>query len=98
MDDAYLQYDGAIGKVKVLLCGDSGVGKDRLIQEFTSRGQKRASTLNTVGMYKDHCDRRFVAIINLCGIRYCVYCVCAGIDVQHKTISVEDKSVKLQIW
>ena len=51
MDDAYLQYDGAIGKVKVLLCGDSGVGKDRLIQAFTSRGQKRASTLNTVGMY-----------------------------------------------
>jgi small GTP-binding protein len=56
-------------KVRVLVCGDGGVGKHQLINKFTAAGEKRLSTLSTI-----------------------------GIDVQHRTVYVGDKTVKLQIW
>jgi small GTP-binding protein len=37
-------------KVRVLVCGDDGVGKNRLIKKFISVGGKKASTLSTIGV------------------------------------------------
>ncbi|CAI8049981.1 Ras-related protein Rab-4 [Geodia barretti] len=41
--------DGA-EKVRVLVCGDGGVGKNRLIKKFISVGGIKASTLSTIGV------------------------------------------------
>ena len=38
-------------KVRVLVCGDGGVGKNQLIDKFTAADEKRISTLSTIGIY-----------------------------------------------
>ena len=43
-------FDEEVRKVRVLVCGDSGVGKNRLIDKFTSVGEKKTSTLSTIGI------------------------------------------------
>ena len=37
-------------KVRVLVCGDGGVGKNQLIDKFTAADEKRISTLSTIGI------------------------------------------------
>ena len=38
-------------KVRVLVCGDAGVGKNQLIDTFTAADEKRIGTLSTIGIY-----------------------------------------------
>ena len=79
--------DGA-EKVRVLVCGDGGVGKNRLIKKFISVGGIKASTLSTIGNNPLTQSQRFVIFTDYY----------SGVDVQSKTIRVGDKDVKLQIW
>lgn len=49
----------AVEKVRVLVCGDDGVGKKRLIESFTDVSERRTSTLSTIGksLYRSHIQR-----------------------------------------
>lgn len=93
-------------KVRVLVIGDNEVGKNRLIDKFTCAGEGRASTLSTIGMY---CGYMIITAILthwrnvkrmsllLCQKAYNTL-VAVGIDVQYKTVCVDDKTVRLYIW
>jgi GTPase SAR1 family protein len=67
--------------VKLLIIGDSGVGKTNILLRF-SENNFNLNHLTTIGLPKNGRFR----------------CILIGIDFKLKTIDIENKKIKLQIW
>ena len=86
---------------KVLVIGDTSVGKTALLNRFND-GSFHSSLVSTVGEYwTTACMYRLYG----CIYTYMASChsesasdVCTGIDHKNKVMSVEGESIKLQIW
>ena len=55
----------AAEKIRLLVCGDSGVGKKRLIEAFTTVGERKTSTLSTIGK---------LIIVRMCILKLTIRC------------------------
>jgi len=71
--------------IKLILIGDSGVGKTCFLLRFAD-DNFTSSHISTIGKNKNYKSG------------YLLNYVCLGIDFKIKTINIEGKNVKLQIW
>ena len=68
--------------VKVLLCGDSGVGKTCLISQFTD-GQVRKTHITTIGGHN-----LSTPPLSLCPFSHTAYCTCVYVYTCHVCVYV----------
>lgn len=93
---------------KILLIGDSGVGKTCILCRFANNEFNR-SHISTIGKdsRKSSC---FKIIVDISGLSYTCHSRCliykskltsvsfTGIDFKMKTIVVEGKRIRIQMW
>ena len=81
---------------KILLIGDSGVGKTSVLFRF-SDDAFNTTFISTIG--KQQQQHMFVWYLPY-RLAYSLVClfVCLGIDFKIKTIELDNKKIKLQIW
>lgn len=92
---------------KVLLCGDSGVGKTCLLCQFVDN-EVRKSHIATIGRcWLDSyvtrvcmCPKRLLSSSKFMysGTNLVFPCINVGIDFKLKTLEVKGKRIRLQIW
>lgn len=92
---------------KILLIGDSGVGKTCILCRFANNEFNR-SHISTIGklIRKSSYVRIIVDISRLffeipatpCTHKNSTFCICVGIDFKMKTIIVEGKRIRIQMW
>lgn len=83
--------------LKVVLIGDSGVGKSNLVLRFT-KNKYQARSAQTVGADVCMCRRPCVCVSVLSDRTECVYTDRIGFEFATKMIRVGDRRIKAQIW